>query len=289
VSFGADDAGTGSDLRRLRWAHLWPAGKGEGPAGEGEHAVVDTSSSLAAVGSLLAPGGSRPEDPLPLLLVHDGPEYAQLAALPRYLRVLSAREPALRCRVLLLRPVDRDRSYSASPGYARALAEGLLPEVRASVAVRGPLVGVGASLGGLAMTHLALTRPGSLGGVLVQSGSFFAPDTDSMELGYRFFDRVADFVAGLDADPARLRGLRIALTCGTGEENLVNNRRTQRRLLAAGVPTTLTENPDGHTYTGWRDSLDPALADLLRAVWAPSHQRDRPLGFGVDQAAHPDG
>ncbi len=190
----------------------------------------DPASDLAAIGTLLAPGDSTPDQPLPLLLVHDGPEYDRFAALSQFLAMLGAREPALRCRVVLLRPIDRDRSYSASPGYARALAEGVLPEVRDTVAVRGPVVGMGASLGGLAMAHIAVTRPGTLAAVFSQSGSFFTSDTDPMELRYRFFDRIADFVAGLDGDPARLRDLSMALTCGTGEENLTNNRRLHRRL-----------------------------------------------------------
>ena len=58
------------------------------------------------------------------------------------------------------------------------------------------------------------------------------------------------------------------MTCGTGEENLTNNRRLHRRLVGAGVPVTLAENPDGHSYVGWRDCLEPALAELLRRVWA---------------------
>ena len=263
-------AGQRRDLRRARWGH--PSAEdgdhsADGLAQAGERAVRDTSSDVAAVGTLLAPVRSAPDEPLPLLLVHDGPEYDRFAALSRYLAVLGTREPALRCRLLLLRPVDRDRSYSASPGYARALTEGLLPQVRAEVAVAGPVVGMGASLGGLSLLHIAVTRPGSIDTVFSQSGSFFAADSDPMELNYRFFDRIADFVAGIDRDPGRLAGLTLSMTCGTGEENLTNNRRLHRRLVGAGVPVTLAENADGHNYVGWRDCLDPALADLLRRVW----------------------
>lgn len=264
---GPRQIGPGRDLRRARWTTLVSADEAADVAPAAEHAVLDPTSAVAAVGTLLAPADSGSEDVLPLLLVHDGPEYARLAALTLYLGLLARREPALRCRVLLLRPVDRDRSYSASPGYARALAEGLLPEVRETVATREPVVGMGASLGGLAMLHVAVTHPGSVTAVFSQSGSFFAAQSDPMELTYRFFDRIADFVATLDGDPMRLRGLSLTLTCGTGEENLANNRRLRQRLHRAGMPVPLIENPDGHTYVGWRDCLDPALADLLRASW----------------------
>ena len=75
--------------------------------------------------------------------------------------------------------------------------------------------------------------------------------------------------AAMRRNPKRdvIAGLTVAMTCGTGEENLTNNRRLHRRLVGAGVPVTLAENPDGHSYVGWRDCLDPALATLLRRVW----------------------
>ena len=70
--------------------------------------------------------------------------------------------PALPGR--LLRPIDRDRSYSASPGVRARAGQGVLPEVREPWPVRGPVVGMGASLGGLAMVHIAVTRARDLAG-----------------------------------------------------------------------------------------------------------------------------
>ncbi|MGV1003292.1 MAG: alpha/beta hydrolase [Candidatus Nanopelagicales bacterium] len=232
--------------------------------------VVDTAAEVAVTGRLHVPAGSQPADPLPLLVVHDGPEYADLAQLLRYLATLTRIESGLRSRVLLLQPIDRDRSYSASPAYARALCQRLLPEVRATVNTVLPVVGVGASLGGLSLLHAAHSYPGTFGGIFSQSGSYFRPRTDAQERGYRFYNRIVRFVDVIDADPGRLRGLVVSMTCGTGEENLANNRETARRLARSGVPTELTENPDGHNYTGWRDCLDPALRDLLRELWLPA-------------------
>jgi enterochelin esterase family protein len=91
-----------------------------------------------------------------------------------------------------------------------------------------------------------------------------------MERGYRYYGRIVRFVDDVDAEPARLAGLRIAMTCGTGEENLPNNRALARRLTRLGVPTVLLEHPDGHNHTGWRDSLDPGLRTLLQELWAPA-------------------
>jgi len=252
-------------IRRSPAARSHPAGALVVDPGTAE--VVDPEAEVAVVGQLHVPADSTPEEPLPLLVVHDGPEYADLAQLLRYVSTLARLEPALRCRVLLLEPIDRDRSYSASPAYARALVTRMLPKVTDAVATEGRPVGVGASLGGLAMLHAATSYPGSFGGVFSQSGSFFRPRTDGMERGYRHYHRIVRYVDDLDADTQRLAGLHVTMTCGTGEENLANNRSLARRLIRQGVPTQLIENPDGHNYTGWRDCLDPGLRLLLRTAW----------------------
>ena len=248
-----------------------PAGRSH-PAGAlvvdpGTAEVLDSDAAVSVVGQLHVPADSTPEEPLPLLVVHDGPEYADLAQLLRYMTTLARIEPSLRCRVLLLEPIERDRSYSASPAYARALVTRMLPKVTDAVATEGRPVGVGASLGGLAMLHAASSFPGTFAGVFSQSGSFFRPRTDGMERGYRHYNRIVRFVDDLDAAPERLADLRVTMTCGTGEENLANNRSLARRLTRHGVPTQLIENPDGHNYTAWRDCLDPGLRLLLRTVW----------------------
>lgn len=255
-------------LLRLPLATSHGAGALVADAAHAPAAVVDPAADVIVTGRLHVPAGSAPDEALPLLVVHDGPEYVELCDLERYLAALARADERLRCRVLLLAPHDRDRSYSASPAYARALATGLLPQVMGTVATRGPVVGVGSSLGGLAMLHAAVRHPGVIGAVFSQSGSFFQPGTDDMERGYRFFERIVRFVDEIDAEPARLAGLRVAMTCGTGEDNLANNRALARRLARAGVPVNLVENPDGHNHVGWRDSLDPALRSLLTQAWA---------------------
>ena len=260
TSTGANDR-----ARRAAWASGTPRDTLVAePAAED---IVDPEADVAVTGQLHVPADSTPAQPMPLLVVHDGPEYADLAHLLRYLSTVMRLEPELRCRVLLLAPVDRDRTYSASPAYARALVTGMLPQVTSSMATSGLPIGVGSSLGGLAMLHAAVTYPGSFAGVFSQSGSFFRPRTDGMERGFRFYQRIVRFVDDVVADPERLAGLHVSMTCGTGEENLANNRSLARRLRRAGVPTELMENPDGHNHTGWRDCLDPGLRVLMRTVW----------------------
>jgi enterochelin esterase-like enzyme len=230
--------------------------------------VTVDAGDVSVVGELWSPAGTDPATPLPMLVVHDGPEYDQYARLGHYLGTLAAREDRLRCRVLLLAPVDRDRSYSALPEYASALVEQALPLARGLATTTGPLVGVGASLGAVGLLHAALTQPGTFGGLLLQSGSFFLPDVDAHERRFAHFDRVVDFVASLPENAAPYADLQVAVTAGLGEENLENNRALAAHLEHAGVPTTLAERRDGHNYVAWRDLLDPSLADLLRRVWS---------------------
>jgi enterochelin esterase family protein len=91
----------------------------------------------------------------PLVVAHDGSEYANLASL---LSLLARHGPV---RAALLDPViDRDEIYSASATYARALSSEVLPALahQAPASIR---IGMGASLGALAMLHAQRLRPSS--------------------------------------------------------------------------------------------------------------------------------
>ncbi len=134
-------------------------------------------------------------------MVHDGPEYGRLARLGDYLGWLLLREPELTCRVLLLQPEDRNLSYAASTAYTDALVLTALPLAREMASTVGRPVGLGASLGALALAHAAAAYPDAFGGVCCQSGSFFLPRFDAHERRFRYFDRVVAAVAQIYADP----------------------------------------------------------------------------------------
>jgi enterochelin esterase family protein len=59
----------------------------------------------------------------------------------------------------------------------------------------------------------------------------------------------------------------VALTCGTAEENVHNNRLMARALAGQGYPTEFSEVPDMHNYTAWRDAFEPHLTALLARAW----------------------
>jgi enterochelin esterase-like enzyme len=213
-----------------------------------------------------SPSGTPAREPLPLLVVHDGPEYDALAGLTRYLAAGTAGGWLPQLRAALLSPGQRNDWYSANPRYARALTTRVLP----ALTDRLPstvLVGMGTSLGALAMLHAHCRHPGAFGGLFLQSGSFFTAGTDSQERRFPPFRRIAAFTARLhDGTGQAGPPVPAGLTCGGIEENLACNELMTATLIARGYPARLREVADGHNYTAWRDALDPGLTSVLRSV-----------------------
>jgi enterochelin esterase family protein len=237
------------------------------PAGTIEPVDIRCRRLGAGVRVLLYATSERPPRGAPMLVVHDGPEYAQYSRLTRFLDVMvsEARIPPL--WAALVPPVDRNQTYSASARYAHALAQELLPALRSRVP-HGPRIGMGASLGALAMLHGQLRHPESFDGLLLQSGSFFRQRWDRVESGFVRYRRITRFVGTV------LRGsgeppstpIPVVVTCGGAEENLANNRAVAAALVRQGYPVTLGEVADAHNWVCWRDAFDPFLPDLIRAV-----------------------
>jgi enterochelin esterase-like enzyme len=207
------------------------------------------------------------DEPMPLLVAHDGPEYDRLAGLTAYAGAMIASGTLPPFRVALLAPGDRDDEYAANPRYAATLHQRVVPALRQAVVVTEPVVGMGASLGGLAMLHAQRVLPGLFGGLFLQSASFLTVDLDPQEQ-HRFsrFGQVSVYVADvLRTVPSET--VPVVMTCGLAEENLANNRQMAATLVKQGYPAELVEVADAHNYVGWRDAFDPALTTLLRSVW----------------------
>jgi enterochelin esterase-like enzyme len=209
------------------------------------------------------------EGELPLLVAHDGPEYDELSSLTRYAGAVIERGALPPFRVALLPPGHRDDWYSASAAYGRALCQRILPALRKQVAVAGRPVGIGPSLGGLAMLQAQRAWPGTFAGLFLQSGSFFVPRFDRHESGFRRYARIVRFVSGVLRTRSYADPVPVMLTCGAEEENVHNNRLMASSLAAQGYPAQLHEVPDLHNYTSWRDAFDPHLTRLLAHLWSP--------------------
>jgi enterochelin esterase-like enzyme len=211
---------------------------------------------------LWSPPDADPRRPLPLLVVHDGSDYERHAQLPRLIAHAIAAGRIPPCRIALLDAPAREEDYSASARYARTLAA-RLPQLAPATAH----VGLGASLGALALLHARWLHPGAFGGLVLQSGSFFRQRWDRQETGFARFRRISRFVgAVLNAPPAATR-MPVTLTCGAPEENLANNRAVASALRRQGHTAALHVNRDAHNWIGWRDTLDPHLVDLLARTW----------------------
>jgi enterochelin esterase family protein len=211
---------------------------------------------------------STPDPPAskaPLIVVHDGPEYAQYSGLTRFLDAMSWEERIPPLRAALIQPVDRNETYSASALYAGALARELLPEI-SKRAPHGLRIGMGASLGALAMLHAHIRHPKTFDGLLLQSGSFFRQRHDKYEMGFPRYRRITRFVSSVLRGVDLVRPIPVAITCGTGEENRANNEDMAASLTEAGYTAWLAEVRDGHTWTCWRDSFDPHLPALIEAA-----------------------
>jgi enterochelin esterase-like enzyme len=212
-----------------------------------------------------SPPATGPDERLPLLVVHDGPEYDARASLTRYLSAGIAGHWLPPLRAALLSPGPRDRWYSASARYARALSATVLPAITGRVATSSA-IGLGASLGGLALLHAHYRRPDTFDGLFLQSGSFFWPPFDASERSFRYYRRIVAFVTQVHAEVAPPRPVPTVLTCGMFEENIDNNRLMAKTLRGQGYPATLHEVGGGHDYPAWRDALDPYLTELLGRV-----------------------
>jgi enterochelin esterase-like enzyme len=204
-----------------------------------------------------------------LLLAHDGPEYAKLAALGAYAATLVHEGRVPPFHLALATPGARDERYSANPAYSTAMATAILPELHAKLGTAGPVVLMGASLGGLAALHTQRRYPNSVGGLFLQSGSFFVPQYDEVESNFPYYPRIIRYIGAVlrGAQPDG-RAVPAVLTCGAAEENVHNNRLLTTTLRRQGYAVELHEVPDAHNYVAWRDAFDPHLADLLTRVWA---------------------
>jgi enterochelin esterase family protein len=258
--------------RRLGDAsQLWCAGYREpgwlrAPQAEGGWREVYLP--LTAVhGEMVARIWSPAEPTDRVVVAHDGPEYGRAGELSRYVAAMIGARRIPACHLVLLPPGERLEWYSASPAYAKALCLEVLPRIGAELGTDRPVVGVGASLGALAMLHAQRRHPAGFAGLFLQSGSFFQPRYDRQESGFRRYLRIVRFTGRVLRAPAG-PAVPATLTCGAVEENLANNRDLATVLRRQGYRTEFAEVPDAHNWTGWRDALDPHLTALLQQVFS---------------------
>ena len=201
--------------------------------------------------------GERPR--ARVLVVLDGPEYDRQLRLLALLRRLVDRGDVKPHRVALVEPEDRFETYSASAAFAKAFAAALVP-------LKGRRVGLGCSLGGLALLHAHQTHPETLHGLFLQSGSFFHRSTSAHEAGFARYARVDRFIGsvhrGRNAAP-----VPTTITCSLDEENYGNNAAVAKSLAAQDYPVDFHAARGGHDWPTWKRAVEAHLPELLRRAW----------------------
>jgi enterochelin esterase-like enzyme len=230
------------------------------PRGEGRALMLE--SQLLGEGQpayLWSAHGSAPGAELPLLVALDGLELDRFGGLIQMLDTLSWWGELPPMRALLLHPTHRSDHYSASPDFAAALANELLPFIERE-APASWRIGLGASLGGLALLHAHSLGEVSFTGLLLESGSFLGRGRVP---GFEHSQRIEDFVVAVHAGRAGAP-LPVEMTCGVVEEIYEDNVVTAAALVDQGFRARLDGRPDAHNWIAWRDAWTPHLVDLVR-------------------------
>ena len=220
--------------------------------------VADAGGATRRV-TLYEPAGLS--GPAPLLLVHDGTAYQRIARLPAVLEASLAAgrvRPARLAFVDPSRPERRTEEYGYGDAYQAFLREALVPRLRDEADAEGGLLLLGASLGGLASTLLALHEPAAVAGLALQSPAFLgAPDERTFHATRRSW-----LLETLDADDRALPW-RVYQEVGTMDWLHDVNAQAAARLAERVDAHRYEVRAAGHNWTFWRDGVAQALEHLL--------------------------
>lgn len=215
--------------------------------------------------TLYAPARMRGHDRLPLLVIHDGGDFLNHAAIGTVLDNLMDRRLMGDCVVALTHPGDRLKEYGAGAAHSRFLTAELVPELEKRLPLRGEPAGrviAGASFGGIAAVTAAARAPGFYGGLLLQSASFLWTTVGREHQGGPVFDPVVRMVNELRANPMPIVE-KIFVSYGAFEQSAQRNLAMVATLQRLADDVKVVESLDGHTWTGWRDRMLDALTWLF--------------------------
>ena len=200
----------------------------------------------------------------PLLVVHDGIDFARFADLRAVLDNLIERLEIPPMVVALTQAGDRLQEYASDPRHGDFVVDELLPALQA----RYPLIDdpaqralMGASFGAVASLATAWQHPGIFDKLVLLSGSFAISDIGGHSRG-PVFDPVVAFMNRFRRAPDRpARDLYVA--CGIYESLIYENRSLVPLLQEHGMRVRYREVHDGHNWENWRDRLQDALSWLF--------------------------
>jgi enterochelin esterase-like enzyme len=258
--FGSNSVAHGPRYRRPDWKGY------DGPTGSvSEVRVASLEYGGRRHHHVYTPANHGPDDPLPMLVAHDGSDYVRYAGLDRCLEWMIATGLLAPHRILMLEPRNRHEEYIASTRHSHHVIDEVIPHVRRRHHVHGQPILLGASLGAVAAWHVAAQSPESFGGVFLQSGTFAFEAHP--ELPEPMQTSIADFVTR--AIHRRLP-MPVAMSCGRYESLIQWNRRVADALSAAGNRVALRPAWAGHDWGAWSDSLIWGLTFLEGDAGAPT-------------------
>ncbi len=187
-----------------------------------------------------------------LLVVHDGNDYVNYAALKTVLdNLIHALEiPPL--IVAMTQSPDRLKEYAGDERHAEYLAEDMLPALAKAYPLEDTAESrcvMGASFGGVASLHAAWRYPDVWGKLLLQSGSYAFSDLGRHHRG-PVFDPVVRFMNEFREAPGS-PAERIYMSCGIYESLIYENRSLVPRLQQQGIDVRFEEARDAHNYYNW--------------------------------------
>jgi len=200
----------------------------------------------------------------PLVVIHDGWDYIDHAALIPTLDNLIARGDLPPLIAALTQSPKRNVEYVDDPRHTDFIVEDLLPafEARYNIDPRPRhRVIMGASLGAVASLSVAARAPRVFGGGVLKSGSFIF-DAKLLETRSALFGQINGFIDSLSIGERHLR--RAFVTCGRFEGLVTQNRRMGAYLRRSGIDTRYTEGRDAHHWQNWRDQTRAGLMWCLR-------------------------
>ena len=264
--FGANSVCQGDGYHRPAWTLTDP----EAPEGVYHHTKI-ASKSFAEERDLhiYLPARFRRNRRYPLLIVHDGRDYMEFAALGTVLDNLIHSLEIPQMIVVMTQSPDRLAEYAANDKHAAFIAEDLLP----FMGKHYPLIDepqarciMGASFGAVATLHTAWRYPSKFGRLLLQSGSFAFSDLGQHQRG-PVFDPVVRFMNEFRQAPG-LPAEKMYVSCGIYESLIYENRSLVPFLQRQQIDVHFEEVRDAHNWENWRDRLRVGISSLFPGpVW----------------------
>jgi enterochelin esterase family protein len=219
------------------------------------------------VWSYLPAGAGDGTEPLPVLVLLDGWEWAEAMPIAPTLDNLISEERIPPMAALLVESLDyltRGRELPCQAPFPAFLADELLPWARSKWLITDEparTIVAGQSYGGLAAAYASLTRPEVFGNAISQSGSFWW--FEGWESAGRFDGDTSGWLVR-EVNERTPVPVRLWLEVGSFEyeEDRASNLAMRHALNAHGYDHSYREYEGGHSWLNWRGSIADALIDL---------------------------